>query len=90
MTSPEEFKALTRKIAADLELDAKEIHLRPMTKKWASCSSRGRLTFNPELLDKSRERQIEVILHELLHQKYATHNKMFKLLMNTYLEKYNK
>lgn len=28
----------------------KEIHLRPMTRKWASCSSNGRLTFNTELL----------------------------------------
>jgi len=61
-----------------------------MTRKWASCSSRGRLTFNPELLDKSRERQVEVILHELLHQKYPNHGKMFSLLMKNYMEKYSK
>lgn len=88
MTTNESFKTLVRKIAGELELEAKEIHIRLMKRKWASCSSRGRLTFNSELLSEPHSKQVEVILHELLHQKYPNHGKMFSLLMKTYLEKY--
>jgi len=90
MTPPESFKALVREIAGELDVAAKEIHLRPMKRKWASCSSRGRLTFNTELLAEPRKRQVEVILHELLHQKYPNHGKMFSLMMRTYADAFGK
>ena len=43
--------------ADEVGVNPKEIHLRKMTKKWASCSSKGRLTFSYELLTKSKEQR---------------------------------
>ena len=65
----------------------KEIRLRKMKRKWASCSTRGRLTFDPELLNQSNKFIIESIVHELLHFKYPNHGRMFKLMIKTYLKK---
>ncbi|BCX05880.1 MAG: hypothetical protein KatS3mg053_3818 [Candidatus Roseilinea sp.] len=63
----------------------REIHLRPMKRKWASCSSRGRLTFDTNLLRQPAEFRCEVIVHELLHLKVPNHGKVFKALLNAYL-----
>jgi predicted metal-dependent hydrolase len=82
-----EFKSEVRHWAGKVGVEAKEIHLRAMKRKWASCSSKGRLTFDPSLLSKPERIRAEVILHELLHLKYPNHGRMFKLLLNTYLSK---
>ncbi|MCC7165483.1 MAG: M48 family metallopeptidase [Anaerolineae bacterium] len=63
----------------------KEIRLRPMKRKWASCSSRGRLTFDTALLYEPAAFRREVIVHELLHLKVPNHGKVFKALLRTYL-----
>lgn len=63
----------------------KEIRLRPMKRKWASCSSRGRLTFDTALLHEPAAFRREVIVHELLHLKVPNHGKVFKSLLKTYL-----
>jgi len=73
--------------AEEIGISPKEIHIRPMKRKWASCSSSGRLTFSYDLLTKSKEQRSKFIVHELLHLRYKTHNKMFKLLLNSYLAK---
>ena len=36
--------------AERLGVTPREVRVRPMRRKWASCSSAGRLTFNSELL----------------------------------------
>lgn len=66
----------------------KEIHVRNMNKKWASCSNKGRLTFSSALLKEPQEFRTKVIVHELLHLKYHTHGKMFKTLFVSYLLKH--
>lgn len=63
----------------------KEIRIRPMKSKWASCSSNGRLTFNSEILQQPASFRREIIVHELLHLKVPNHGKLFKNLMRTYL-----
>jgi len=73
--------------ADEVGVNPKEIHLRKMTKKWASCSSKGRLTFSYELLNKSKEQRAKAIVHELLHLKYKSHNKMFNSLLSAHLAK---
>ena len=70
-------------------LKPKDIHIRRMVKKWGSCSSRGRLTFNSSLLDEDKRIRDQVIVHELLHIRYASHSKMFKALMRMYTEGLN-
>ena len=73
--------------AEKIGVNPKEIHFRQMKRKWASCSSRGRLTFDIALLEEPVEKRAEVIVHELLHLKYPNHGKMFKALVNAYLSK---
>jgi predicted metal-dependent hydrolase len=56
-----------------------------MNRKWASCSSKGRLTFNTDLLDEPASFRREVIVHELLHLKVPNHGKVFRSLLRAYL-----
>ena len=86
MVSKEEFKRQVIKWADKIGVEPKEIQIRKMKNKWASCSSKGRLTFSHDLLFQPEEFRDEVIVHELLHLKYPTHNKMFKTLLNVYLK----
>lgn len=84
MTIPD-FKREVREWADEIGVRPKEIHVRRMTRKWGSCSSRGRLTFSYEFLNRSYEERAAVIVHELLHLRYPTHNKFFKSLWSAYL-----
>jgi predicted metal-dependent hydrolase len=79
------FKAEVQAWAQRLGVTPREIHLRPMKRKWASCSSRGRLTFNTELLHQPAAFRREVIVHELLHLKVPNHGPLFKALLKAYL-----
>ncbi len=79
-----EFKKEVLILAKEIGVEPREIHLRPMKRKWASCSSRGRLSFDKKLLNEPKEVRFKVILHELLHLKYPNHGRMFKTLLNTY------
>jgi len=90
MISAEDFRNEVRAWADEIGVAVKEIHLRKMKRKWASCSSRGRLTFDTLILEKPKKMRAEVILHELLHLKYPNHGRMFKTLLNTYMQKIGK
>jgi predicted metal-dependent hydrolase len=82
-----DFKKEVLEWAQELRVNPKEIHVRPMKRKWASCSSKGRVTFSYELLNKSFEQRAKAIVHELLHLKYNSHNKMFASLLSAHLAK---
>jgi predicted metal-dependent hydrolase len=63
----------------------KQIQLRTMKRKWASCSSRGRLTFDTALLRQPARFRAQVVVHELLHFKVPNHGKLFKTLYRAYV-----
>jgi predicted metal-dependent hydrolase len=86
MTDPQEFKKTVKKWAEMVGIPVREIHLRPMKRKWGSCSSRGRLTFDTGILGEPEEKRAEIVLHELLHLKYPNHGKMFQVMSRTYLD----
>lgn len=79
------FKSEVLAWARRIGVEPKEIHIRSMSRKWASCSSNGRLTFDIELLKQPASFRREVIVHELLHMKLPNHSKLFKSLLRTYL-----
>ena len=87
MVKAKTFKKKVWDWADEIGVTPKEIHIRKMTNKWASCSTKGRLTFAKDLLNESEEKQKEVIVHELLHLRYPNHGKMFKATLNSYLKK---
>lgn len=54
-----------------------EIQLREMPKRWGSCTAKGKIILNPELI-KAPRRCIEyVIVHELCHLVHRHHNRKF-------------
>lgn len=65
----------------------REIHVRPMKRKWASVSTLGRLTLSADLIVQSAAFRREVIVHELVHLKlgHGSHNKLFRNLVRAYL-----
>lgn len=83
----ENFKKEVYVWAKIIGVEPKEIHIRKMKRKLASCSSRGRLTFATELLEETPEARAYAITHELLHLRYPNHGKMFKSLLKIYLRK---
>jgi predicted metal-dependent hydrolase len=87
MISPDLFKQDVWRLAKEVGVEPKEIHIRKMKRKLASCSSKGRLTFDVSLLTETKEVRYKVILHELLHLRYPNHGKMFNLMLKTYLQK---
>ena len=87
MITVQDFKKEVLNWAEEIGVKPKEIHVRTMKKKWASCSSKGRVSFSYALLNKSKEQRAKAIVHELLHLRYNSHNKMFNSLVSTYLKK---
>ena len=84
----EKFAQRIRDWAARLEVRVRAVTIRKMQRKWASCSTAGRLTFDESLLSKSRDLQDYVIVHELLHVSVPNHGKLWKSLMRAYLGDY--
>ncbi len=84
----DEFKTRVREWAAKLDVQAQAIYVRPMRRKWASCSTAGTLSFNDELLDMDTELGDYVIVHELLHFTVPNHGKLWKMLMRAHLGNY--
>ena len=87
MIPKQDFKREVLNWAEEIGVKPKEIHIREMKNKWASCSSRGRLTFSYALLNKEEEARAKAIVHELLHLRYPSHNKMFHSMLTAYLSK---
>lgn len=66
------------------------VQIQHMTKKWASCSSSGRICLSKDLLREDSAFQQVVIVHELLHLRVHNHGKLFKSLLNAYLPGWEK
>lgn len=80
-----EVRAWARRIGVDHHL--REVHVRPMRRKWASISTRGRLTLSSDLLQQPAAFRHEVLVHELVHLKldHGSHNQLFRALVRAYL-----
>ncbi len=76
---------LCEKWQKELKVDVKCIQIREMKNKWGSCSTKGVLTINKELLKYPLEYAEYVIVHELLHLIVPNHGRTFKTLLYVYL-----
>jgi len=88
ITDKAEFKERVRTWAEKLGARVTSISVRPMTTKWASYSTAGRVTFDASLLELRQELQDYVIVHELLHFHAPNHGKLWKSLMRAHLGEY--
>ena len=74
-------KHRVRQWADRLDAQVVQLSVRLMRRKWASCSTNGRLNFNDELLGLDTGLWDYVIVHELLHFSVPNHGKLWKSLM---------
>lgn len=79
------FKREVRTWARRIGVQPKEVHLRQLKSKQASCSPHGRLTFNLDLLNAPPSTRTEAIVHELVHLKVPNHGKLFKYMVSSIL-----
>ena len=71
--------------ARRLRVRPTEVRVQPMRHKWASCSSRGRISLNHDLIHQHQEFQDYVIAHELLHLRIPNHGKLFEATLRAHL-----
>lgn len=74
--------------AATIRVQPKQVRVQKMTHKWASCSTKGWVTFSEDLLHESENFQDYVIVHELLHLKVPNHGKLFKSLLSAHVPRW--
>lgn len=86
--SKEAFKERIREWANKLDIQVNSVTVRPMSNKWASCSTNGNLNFNKDLLELDEYLSDYVIVHELLHFFVPNHGKLWKSLMRVHLGDY--
>jgi predicted metal-dependent hydrolase len=79
------FKLRVHTWAGKLRVEPTAVRVQKMRRKWASCSTRGWVSFSARLLRQPRDFQDYVIVHELLHLKVPNHGKLFKSLLRLHL-----
>jgi predicted metal-dependent hydrolase len=84
----EQFKSRVREWSDKLDVRVRSLSIRPMRRKWASCSTAGNLNFSEELLSLDSDLADYVIVHELLHFSVPNHGKLWKSLMRAHLGDY--
>lgn len=62
-----------------------QVRVQKMTRKWASCSPQGRVSFACDLLTQPVDFQDYVIAHELLHLRIRNHGKLFSTTLLVHL-----
>lgn len=83
-----DFQELVLAWANRIGVQPKRIQVQVMSRKWASCSTQGTLSFATDLLRTDAEFREYVVVHELLHLIAPNHGKLFRSLLRTYLPAY--
>jgi predicted metal-dependent hydrolase len=84
-TDAEDFKAAVGGWARKLRVQPSRVQLQRMTRKWASCSPAGAVSFNLDLLNEDRRFGEAVIVHELIHLTVQNHGRLFRSLLMAYM-----
>ncbi len=84
-TSADEIRALVNVWAMKMGLQPKRVTLRPMQRKWGSCSNRDNITLNTALTWLPYHLAEYVVVHELVHLRVFNHGAEFRKMMSAYL-----
>lgn len=79
------FRTDVSRWAERINVIPRRVQVQRMTRKWASCSTTGTLTFSFDLLQEPAAFRDYVIVHELLHLLVPNHGRVFKGLLRAYL-----
>lgn len=71
-----------------IDFNPSELNIRFMKSRWGSCSSKGKITINAELIKLEPRFTEYVIIHELCHLKHHNHGKEFYMLLDYYYPDY--
>lgn len=82
------FKSSVFEWAEKIDVNIKEVHVRPMKNKWGSISTNGRMSLNTELLEMDTKFRDYVVVHELIHLKVPNHGKLFKSLLHAFIPRW--
>lgn len=64
------------------DVEPKELYIQNMKYRWGSCSAKGNIILNPELIRASKPCIEYVIIHELCHLIHRNHTKEFFRLLS--------
>lgn len=81
LTLPSRIDHYVRKMG----LSPSAIVYRRMRRRWGSCDSRGKVTFNVMMMQLSYEHIDYIIVHELAHLQHMNHSAAFHALVRRYL-----
>ena len=84
-TATNDFRERVHKWAHRVRVIPAQVRIQRMSRKWASCSTRGWCTFASDLLEEPRAFQDYVIVHELLHLKVRNHSRVFRSLLTVHV-----
>ncbi len=84
----EKIVPLTKKWAKKMAVTPEHIGFRYSKKRWGSCSSTNRISFNYHLVKLSSSLIEYVVIHELAHITFENHSKAFWRLVNKHLPDY--
>ena len=90
LTPMEDFRHKVARWARRLRAQPRAIVVIRMTRKWASCSSGGRVCFARDLLELPPRLQDYVIAHELLHMRHPNHGRVFHALLTAHIPGWRK
>lgn len=75
-------------IYKDYNFNPSEIVVKSLKSRWGSCSSKGKITLNAELIKLDERFADYVIIHELCHLKYHNHGKDYYRLLEELVPDY--
>ena len=75
----------TAHFAEVMQLNYSELKFKKMRSRWGSCSSKGVITFNTELIKLDKKLIDFIVVHELSHLKHMNHSKEFHALVHGYI-----
>lgn len=65
------------------------VKFRKMRRRWGSCTSKGDITINSELIKLDKKLIDLIVVHEIAHLKYMNHSKRFHSLVSKYIPDYH-
>lgn len=68
-----------------MQLHYSDLKFKKMRSRWGSCSSKGVIVFNTELIKLDKKLIDFIIVHELSHLKHMNHSREFHALVRRYI-----
>ena len=81
------FQAEVDAWAEKMRVRPEVIQVRPMKRKWGSCSMSGLVTFGASFLRQHPDFRKRVIVEELLRLRIPNHGKLFNTMLAAYLRR---